>query len=137
MPEIYTWNEGRVFVWSGSATASAAIAYMENMQAMGNYGWKMRQSVEGVYDGHLTGLIMNVSFQYLYGADATLMQMVQSATGGGLHFKIDHSAVVNGSAGLYIWSSYIDSFALVGNTMNPYSWSINLHSHSWSAYGNG
>lgn len=133
--EVYSWMEGRVLVWTGTATASALVGYMQNMQAIGVYGWEDRQTVAGVYSQHQTGQLMSIAFQYFYGLDATLAKMIQSATA--MHLKIDHSSPANGSGGLFLWSAVVDSFALVGAEGSPYTWSINLHGHEWSHYGNG
>lgn len=133
--EVFTWREGRVLVWTGTATASAIVAFMENMNAAGQYGWETHQSLAGVYAQHETGRIMNVSFQYLYGTDATLMKMIHSATA--MHWKIDHSSLANGSGGLLLHSAVVDSFALAGSKGQPFTFSVNLHGHVWSHYGDG
>lgn len=135
MPEVFGWTEGRVHIWTGTATASALIAFMQNMNVNLMHGWDDRQSVEGRYAQHLTGKVATLSFQHLYGTDATLMKVIESATA--LHVKIDHSSLINGSGGLILYSAVVDSFTLMGSEANPYSWAITLHGHEWSRYGNG
>lgn len=122
-------------VWTGSATASALVMYMQNLQAMGVIGWDDRQTVAGVYSQHETGRVINFSFQYLYGADATFMRMIQSATA--INVKIDHSSPANGSGGLLLRSAVVSNFALMGNENNPFAWAIQGFAHDWSHYGNG
>ncbi len=133
MAEIFTFNEGRILVWTGTATASALLAFVENANAYGMYGWSPRQSLDGVYDNHLTGKAINGTVSYLYGANGTFQKMVESATA--IHLQFDQVNVPNGSAGLLVWSAVVESFGLVASRMNPYTYSFNFRGHNWSGYG--
>lgn len=134
MPEIFSWNEGSVRAWTGTATASSLIMFMQNMQAMLQWGWEDHQTVVGRYDQHLTGLRADLSFQHLYGLNGDFEKMVASATA--IHFKIDHSSIVNGTGGIMLWSARIAGMLLQGAEGGVFSWTVQVFGHDWSRYGN-
>jgi hypothetical protein len=119
--EVFGWSEGRVYLWTGSATASAVAAYAQNTQA------------NMVHGNALTGLRADVSEGLLYTHDATIMKMFHpSATA--VHIKLLHSGV-NGSAGHFFYSGVIDSLVVAGSEQNPYQYTLNYHANIWSAFG--
>lgn len=130
--EVYTWNEGQIYLWSGTATASALIAFAQNAQALLQYGWENHPSVAGVYAEHLTGQRADLTIQALYTYDAAAIKLILSATA--LHVKLDHSGI-NGSAGFLFYSGHVDTLAPGGSEGIPYSYTLAYHAFAWSAYG--
>ena len=132
MSEAFVWKEGALYVWTGSATASALIGDAQNSQDIRQRGWLDHQTVSGEYAEHLTGRRIAFSFQRVYAPDAGLLAMLESETAVHLHFKQSH---IKSSAGLYVWTAYIDTISDVGSDGNPFVVAVNGHGHRWSAYG--
>jgi hypothetical protein len=134
MPEVFTWMEGRIAVWTGSAApvaASAVIAYAENMQALMSYGWDEHESIDGAYARHLTGQSVDLSIQALYTHDATIVRMVQSATAMHVHL---YQSSINGSAGYQFYSGHVIGFSLAGNRDAPHVYTLSYRANIMSAY---
>lgn len=130
--EAFGWPEGQVYLWTGTATASAVVALAQNTQGVFQRGWETHQSIDGVYGQHLTGQRADVSIGAVYTYDATIKRMVDAATA--IHLKLYHSSI-NGSAGLILYSGVVDAFGLNGSENNPYVYTLQYHCHIWSAYG--
>lgn len=131
MSEVYTWNEGQVYIWTGTATASALVGFAQNSQAIMQYGWESHQTVDGVYADHLTGQRADLTVQALYSYDITALRMILSATA--VHVKMHHSGV-HGTGGMFFYSGRVDVLALGGSEGLPYSHTISYHANSWSGY---
>jgi hypothetical protein len=131
--EAYVWPEGTVYLWTGTATASAIAAYAQNTQANMVHGWINRPALGGTYHNVLTGLRADVSVGMLYTYDATILKMFHpSATA--VHIKLLHSGV-NGTAGHFFYSGVIDSISIAGTEQNPYQYTLAYHANIWSAFG--
>lgn len=132
MSETFSWTEGNIYVWTGTATASAQITYAENNTLTLARGWDNRPTLAGTYNDHLTGMRADLSVGALYAYDNTLARMIESATAIHLHLK--HSGKV-GSAGYYLYSGYVDSIVYNGAQDAPYRYTFSYHANRWSAYG--
>lgn len=132
MPEAYAFPEGQVHLWTGTATASAIVAFAQNTQAQIAYGWLEHQSVDGAYARHQTGQSVDVTFGALYTYDSTIVRMVLSATA--MHLHLIQSSV-NGSAGLFCYSGHVSGLAFAGNDGQPYAYTLTYHGTEFSAYG--
>lgn len=132
MPEAYTWPEGQIAFHTGSATASAVVAFAQNMQAMMIRGWSNDPSLAGVYRDHLTGQRADVVLGAVYTHDATLLRMEASATA--MHMKLLHSGI-HGSAGFQFYSGRIDAISIIGSEGQPYVYQVSYHANVWSAFG--
>lgn len=134
MAEVFAWGEGQIYLWTGTATASARIGYAQNVQAPLVRGWANDPSLAGSYRDHLTGLRADVLLGALYTPDATIQKIEASATA--VHLKLLHALPDNmGSAGTILWSGRIDSLTYVGNENNLFQYTLAYHANRWSAFG--
>lgn len=134
MSESFSWPEGTVYIYTGSATASAIIAYAENTQVNLTRGWDNRASLSGLYRDHLTGQMAQVSVGVLTTLDWTVFRMFESATATHFHFR--HTGIGSASAGLFLFSGRLDSMAFQGNNGNLFKFTLSYHCNAWSGYGN-
>lgn len=131
MAETLNWGEGQVYIFTG--TASAIVAYAQDLNATMVYGWDNRQLVAGTYLDIMTGQRVDLSIRQLYAPDATLQRLAASTAQVNVHLK--HSASGGGgSAGIYLYSGRIDQINLAGSENNPYVFGLNYHANLWSAY---
>lgn len=135
MAEAYVWSEGLIALWTGSATASAVVAYAQNLQAQLNYGMQSDAAASGRYRIHSTGRRGDVMIGAVYTYDNRLQRMADSARTD-VHVKLLH-ANLNGSAGLLLWSGAIDAFVPQGSEASPFTFQLTYHAHVWSAFGGG
>jgi hypothetical protein len=131
MSEAFIFPEGEIHLWTGTATASALVAYARATEAVFTRGWRSTPIIDGTYCDQQTGQRANVNIQALYTYDSTIMRLDASATA--VHVRLNHSGV-NGSAGYVLWSGYIDSLAFAGSEGNPYVYTLAYHANAWSAY---
>ncbi len=129
--EAYTWPEGQIWIWSGSATASALVGFAQNMQFTPVRGWDNRPSLDGTYRDHLTGQRADLVIGQVFTHDSTIQRMEASATA--YNVKLVHSGI-HGSAGVVLSSGRIDSLALLGSEGNPYVYQLTYHCNQWSAF---
>jgi hypothetical protein len=129
--EPFSWSEGQVWLWTGSATASAQVAFAQNINGGPTWGWERRPSLSGVYRGHLTGLEFPITVGALYTPHTTIQRMAQSATA--VHLKLLHSHN-GGSAGYVIHSGNILAMPILGYDNGLYEYSLNYVGNSWSAF---
>ncbi len=134
MPEVFVWSEGQIYLWTGTATASALIGYAQNIQAPLVRGWANDPSLAGNYRDHLTGQRADVLLGALYTPDATIQKIEASATA--VHMKLVHTLAGDmGSAGVILYSGRIDSLTYAGSENNPYTYTLSYHANRWSAFG--
>lgn len=134
MGEVFTWNEGQVWVWTGSATASALVSFAQNMQLSLVRGWDNVPSLAGNYRDHITGRRADLLLGALYTHDAALQRIDAAETA--VHVKLLHTGI-HGSAGWLLWSGRIDSITPIGSEGNPYLFQLAYHANRWSAFGGG
>lgn len=131
MAEAFAWPEGAIYLWTGTATASALVGYCQSVQGALARGWDNRPRMDGSYVDHLTGQRADVLIGAAYQRDSTLAAVFDSATA--VHLKLLHSSV-NGTAGYTLWSGRLDNLTLVGNERTPYVYSLAYHANKWSAF---
>lgn len=134
MSESFSWPDGSINAWTGTATASAAVGFAENSQVTLTRGWDNRPNLSGQYRNHLTGQMAQVSIGILTTLDWTLFRMFESASTA-VHLHLKQTGVGGASGGLLLYSGVIDSMALQGSEGNLYKWAINYHCNTWSGYG--
>jgi hypothetical protein len=132
MAEAYTWPEGSVSLWTGSATASAVVAYAQNTDLMLARGWENRRTLSGNYYDIPVGYRADINIGAVFTSDGTLQRMFDSATA--VHMKFQHTNAPNGSAGLMLYSGRIDALAYRGSENAPYTYTLTYHANQWSAY---
>jgi len=130
--EALSWREGVVYIWTGTATASALAAYVQNVNIMPSIGYLNRQTMGGTYTNHETGRYVQFQVGLMASQHWTLFQMFSSGNEVNMHFA--HSSV-NGSAGIYLYSGRIDTMPLQGQEGAIFQWAINGHANVWSSYG--
>ena len=131
MPEVFTWNEGQLFIWTGASTVSALTAYAQNISVSLAYGWSNRRLVTGTYQDVFTGFRQDVQVCAMYTPDATIQKFaLQTAL---THMHLRHSSL-GGTAGLFLWSGRIDRIDLAGSEANPYIFTIAYHANIVSGY---
>lgn len=132
MPEVISWPEGSIYVWTGSATASAVPGYAQNIQATLTWGWDNFWTVSGEPRDTLTGKRADMTVGGLMTFDAALTNIMQSETAVHIHIRRD---ALGASAGYYFYSGRIDQHIFAGREGEIYQYSITYHSNIWSAYG--
>lgn len=130
--ETFNWNEGAVYIYTGTATASALLFLCENISMQLAHSWQDHKTMDGTYSYHLIEQRANLSIGQLYTVDATLFRIQNSATA--VHWHIKNTGV-NGSAGVYLYSGRIDSLAIQGRQGDVQQVAVQYHAHNWSAYG--
>ncbi len=55
MAETFAWPEGTVYLWTGTATASAIVAYAERVYGTLVYGVDNFRTLDGTYHNLWTG----------------------------------------------------------------------------------
>ena len=132
--EAYSWPQGTLYLYTGTATASALIGYAQNSHVTLSYGWENRPSLSGIYRDHLTGLRADLSVQALLSNDWRVMKMAASATA--VHCILKQITLpASASAGILLFSGRIDSLQMVGQDAQAYTFTFNYHSNSWSSFG--
>jgi len=132
MGESFTWSEGNIYLWTGSATASAVPAYAEDTQVTLGYGWDNWATVSGVWNDTLTGERADLTFGTLYTTDNSALMAFHAAKTA-VHVHLRHDAL-NTSAGVYLYSGRIDEVMLAGRTNDIYRFRVTYHANVWSAY---
>jgi len=132
MPEIVSWPEGAIYLWTGTATASALVGYARDVNATIVWGIDNYQTLDTAWHNVYTGQRADVGIGQFYTTDAlTLWKMAEAKTGVHVHLK--HTGVY-GSAGMYLYSGAIDSVQLAGNEGQHITFSVQFHANRWSAY---
>ena len=132
MSELYTFPEGTLHLYTGTATASALVAYARRTELALTRGWDSRPSLSGLYRDHLTGQRADLTVQAALSNDFTLMRFFESATA--VHAHLRHSGA-NGSAGVQLYSGRLESLALVGGEDSANVYRLQMRFPAWSAYG--
>lgn len=131
MPEVYSWREGQVYIYTGNGATSAVVAFAQETRIGTTRGWVNQAHLDRTYSDHLTGQRADVSIGALYTFDNTIQKIDTSATA--IHMKFWHSSV-NGTAGMFLYSGRIDNMEFIGTEASPYLWRLQAHFNLWSAY---
>lgn len=130
--ETYVWPEGSIYLWTGSATASAVPGYAQNIQLTVNFGWDNFWDITGVAHDTLTGKRAELSIGGLATYDTALTTMIEARTA--IHMHISRVALTL-SAGHFLYSGRVDTYMLAGREGDAYQYAINYHCNQWSGYG--
>lgn len=132
MPEVFGWPEGRCWLWTGTATASALVAYQENTQIQMAYGVENYQTLDSAYHDAWTGQIATIQIGALHTTNhLTLQKFADAKTGVHIHFARSAGGV---SAGHYFYSGAIDGVGQQGQAGGMYKFRLVYHANRWSAY---
>jgi hypothetical protein len=133
MSETFSFHESMIYLWTGTATASAAPDYAKHVQGTFIYGWENFPTLDGVWHNVLTGQRADISIGTLYTVDnSALRTLADSQTG--IHMHLAHTAL-GASAGYLLYSGRIDQVLLAGNDNQIYKYNVTYHANEWSAYG--
>lgn len=135
MSEVYSWTEGSLYLYTGSATASAVVTYAENSHLTLMRGWDNRANLSGNYRDHLTGQRADLTIQTMLSNDWRAVLMYESATAVHLHIKQIKPSYMTASAGVWLYSGRVDSLQFNGSRNQAYTFSLSYHCNAWSAYG--
>jgi hypothetical protein len=130
MAEVFVWREASAYWWTGTATASAQLAYAENVRVALTRGWDNFQRLAGTWGNNQTGTRADVQIGTLYHV-SNLQALFDSATAVHWHFMHLHAL---GSAGIYLYSGRIDTLELVGDQAQPFRHNLTYHANNWSGY---
>ena len=132
MPEVYSWPEASISVWTANhvPVSSALLAFAENLNVSLNYGWENKQTLTR-YDDYSTGRMASLTVGLLYTKDTYVQQLADLMTA--VHIKCLHSSV-NGTAGVVLYSGRIDTVSLVGNEGQVFRYTLSYHSNRWSGF---
>ena len=132
MPELYSFPEGAVHVYTGTTASSGSpLAYVQSQQLTVTRQWQTDPSLSGVYRDHLVGVDARVNVNLGYTFDKTLQKIYESATA--IHMKFIHNNV-NGSAGYFLMSGRIDSLAYDSQQGGVFMCNFAAHANQWSAF---
>lgn len=134
MTEAFSHREGQLFVWTGTATASALVAFAQGVQANVVRGWLNEPRGDLSYRDVQTGQRLDVQIGTLLTWDMTLQRLFDSATALHMHFK---ESGLYGSAGWFWYSGRLDSLTLNSQEGGLVNFAAAGHFNRWSAYGSG
>ena len=129
----FTWPEGTVYLWTGSALKSA-IAFASETDANLVIGY-VNQQAGSAYHNYATGQRVDVTIGALYTNDGTIDRIFDSRTA--VHMKIEQKFLtgLTASAGMLFWSGAIDGVQFRGSDGQSFSYQMRYHANIWSAYG--
>lgn len=129
--EQFSWAEGELLVWTGTAAAHT-VTFASEGRANMVYGWSnIGPMFDGSYVDVKTGQRADVSVAAAYTYDTTIQKIAASATA--VHLKINYSGI-NGSAGFVYHSGRIDSLSTDGIEGGLVNMRLAYHANVWSAY---
>lgn len=132
MAETFAWPEGTMYLWTGSATASAVVAYAESVFGTLAYGVDNFRTLDGAYHNLWTGQRADLQVGTMYTTDVLALQRFAAAQTG-VHIHLRHSGV-QGSAGYFLYSGAINSVTLAGRDGDIFRFALSYQSNVWSAY---
>lgn len=133
MGESFAWPEGTLYVWTGSATASALIGYAQSVNATFAYGVDNFQTLDSAYHNRYTGQRVDVTISKFYATDALTVQQFADAKTA-IHAHLKHVNPAGGSGGWLLYSGALDGVSLDGRESTLFNFSLTLHANLWSAY---
>ena len=134
MAETYVWPEGTIYLWTGSATSSAVVAYAMNVRATVMRGWDNYQTLDGAWHNRHTGLRADVSIGALLTRDNSALNAMFDTTAAPVHLHLmwDHGA--GGSAGRIFYSGQLDTLNDNGSDGQSTMMDMMYHANAWTAY---
>ena len=134
MGETFSWPEGAIYAWTGSATSSALLLYAEEIQGAFQRGWENYQTLDGVYHDRHTGQRVDVRVGTLYCRDNSALRAFFDTTAVTVHLHLKHSNSLSESAGYFLYTGVIDALTLDGRKDDLFRYAMSYHSNVWSAY---
>ena len=135
MAETFSWPEGQVYLWTGSAQKTA-VGFAKSTDIALQYGY-INQQAGGVssYYNYLTGQRADITIEALLTNDGGILRIGEARTA--VHMKLEnkYQTGITGSAGILLWSGVINGFNTNGTEGNAYSFRVSYHANTWSAYG--
>lgn len=131
MPEVYSFPEGTVSLYTGAAATSALMAYCQDTTVTLVWGWDNRPAAGGNYYDQLTGRRADVTVNLHLTTDEVIQRMTQSATA--VHMKFNHSSV-GGTGGYWLYSGRIDRLQFQGQQGGVFSYTLAAHFNRWSGF---
>lgn len=133
MSENYAFSEGSLYIWTGAATASGSvIALVQNVSLQPNIQWQSFQNLTGGYYQHNAGQNVNVNAGISYTDETYLLKLFALKTA--VHAKIEHSSLVNGTAGYILYSGRLSLFGLDGSQGGVMNRALSYVGHEWTGY---
>lgn len=133
MSEIVSWPEGSIYLWTGTATASALIGYATDVNAMFNYGVDNFRTLDTAYHDRYTGQRVDLYVGALWVINDLVWQKMADAKTA-VHVHLKHSNGANESGGRYLYSGAIDAITLAGRERGLFQMGFQYHANLWSAY---
>lgn len=133
MAEVYSWPEGQIALWTGTATASAMIGYATDLQLVFDRKFINRRTLSGSYYNLESDKLVSVGFGQMMTNSLDVWKIFQSATA--VHMRLNHSAYPNGSAGFYLYSGVLTNVTLGGTEGGVYKYNVSYYANEWSGYG--
>jgi hypothetical protein len=130
--EAIVWPEGAIYLYTGTATTSALIAYASDVNATLARGWNNYSTLDDVYHDVLTGRRADLTIGNLYTVGNSALRAFEAAHTA-VHIHLYQSGVW-GSAGYHLYSGRIDRVTLVGREGDVFRHQIAYHANEWSAY---
>ena len=111
MSEVYVFEEGSAYFWTGSSSTSALVAYVQNVKARLTITYTSYKPPHATtYTTYAIGSGAQLTIGELYN-NATLGKIFNSATGGGIHVHLKHSVGgITQSGGIFLYSGYLPSY---------------------------
>ena len=130
MSDAFTWPESRVWMWTGSATASALVGLATDLRCDLRHGVESFQTLDGAYHQRITGQQADLTISALYTpSGAPLDALAHTA----VHLRAQAVDVLSGSASITLWSGTLHHVALAGQQGELLRWSLAARAHSWSS----
>jgi len=134
MAETYGWPEGTVYLWTGSATSSAVVAYAQNVRATLQRGWDNYQTLDGLWHDRHTGQRADVQIGALLTRDNSALNAMFEATAVLVHMHLIYDHNAGGSAGRFLYSGKIDALTDGGGDKQSTTMELAYHCNLWTAY---
>jgi hypothetical protein len=132
MTEAISWPEGAIYLWTGTATASALVGLARDTTLSLLYGIDNYQTFDTAYHDLHTGQRADVGVGSLYTTDRlTLSTFADAKTA--VHMHLAHTGVY-GSAGWFLYSGALDLVQVAGGDGRTFEYRVQYHANRWSAY---
>jgi hypothetical protein len=131
MADSFSWNNGVLYLWTGTNPASE-IALVRDVNVSMVRAYINQQSVNGDYYNVMTGERADVSFSVVYTPDMALFRVFNQSTA--VHMKLHH-AYGNNSAGVILYSGVFDRWGIGGSEGQVFNAPVAYHSNVWTGYG--
>lgn len=132
MSEVYTFSEGRLYLWTGSHTASGmSVAWCENVNVSIDNTWGYQRSIGTARYEWLQDSRATISIGRAYSNDNRVWALV---TAENVHMKIEHENQPAGSAGFIFYSGRIDNAGMQANNNAIVRESVGGHAYQWTGW---